>query len=64
MAVRNIDAIERKAEQMAKEKQSVADMRRASLEVYLDSIKAKSQDMTDAVDTYEELIRVSIGNEN
>ena len=40
MAVRNIEAIERKAEQMAKEKQSVADMRRASLKVYLDSINA------------------------
>ena len=60
MAVRNIEAIERKAEQMAKEKQSVADMRRASLKVYLDSIKAKSQDMTDAVDTYEELLKRKI----
>ena len=63
MAVRNIDAIERKTEQMASEKQQVADTRRAALKVYIDSISAKRQDMIDAVDTYYELAKRNIPRE-
>ena len=60
MAVRNIEAIERKTEQMAQEKQQVENTRRSALKVYVDSITAKKQDLIDAVDTYTELAKRSI----
>lgn len=63
MAVRNIEAIERKTEQMAQEKQQVENTRRAALKVYVDAIMAKKQDMIDAIDTFSELAHRQIPRE-
>ena len=60
MAVRNIGAIERKAEQMAKEKQERDETRRKALQVYLDQITSHQQEMIDAVDTHRELSKQKI----
>lgn len=60
MAVRNMDAIARKAEQLAEEKKAKEESKIKSYQVYLDAITQHRQDAIDAVDTKRALAERNI----
>ena len=60
MAVRNMDAIARKAEQLAEEKKAKEESKIKSYQVYLDAITQHRQDAIDAVDTKKALAERNI----
>lgn len=60
MAVRNMDAIARKAEQLAEEKKAKEESKIKSYQVYLDAITQHRQDAVDAVDTKKALAERNI----
>ncbi len=60
MAVRNMDAIARKAEQLAEERKERDDARIKHYQVFIDTITAHQQEAIDAVDTKAELERRKI----
>ena len=60
MAVRNMDAIARKAQQLAEEKKAKEESKIKSYQVYLDAITQHRQDAIDAVDTKKALAERNI----
>lgn len=60
MAVRNMDAIARKAKQLAEEKKAKEESKIKSYQVYLDAITQHRQDAIDAVDTKKALAERNI----
>ena len=56
MAVRNLDAINRKREQMDSETQQRDNLRRVTIQTYINAIRDRHDDIVDATDTYKELI--------
>lgn len=60
MAVRNIDAIARKAEQLAQEKKERNEGRIKYYQLFLDAITAHQQEAIDACDTKAELERLKV----
>ena len=60
MAVRNVEAIARKAEQLAQEKKELNDSRIKYYQLLLDAITSHQQEAIDACDTKKELERLKI----